>query len=123
MKNKTFLVLFSSLFILFGCTQSVDEEIATVDFNMNFIELDKEQKTAKFQVTGYPNEEEFAQIETVIKDSLKEENLEGTYKILVYSDKDDVTTNEPFYGTLTYEAGEIEDNNLNEKTETEYLEQ
>ncbi len=119
MKNKLLgLVLILSL-VLASCGTPANP-IEEIDFDMEFIELNKEEKTARFSVEGYPNETEFEQIANVIVDSLNKQSITGKIDVSVYSDQQ-VSDMEPFFGTAVYEDGELVENNLNQNTEENYL--
>ncbi len=105
---------------LAGCGKETPEDQAQQSqFSINFDSIDKEKKTAVFTVNGYPNEDEFAQVETVIIDSMKNQKVEGNYTVSVYSKVQD-GEGDPTYGTVIYNDGEITENNLENITVEEY---
>ncbi len=118
--KKLLLLIVLLIPTLAGCGQLTEEETAMqTEFNVNFNAIDKEAKTAKFTVNGYPNKEEFGQIETIIIDSMGKQEVEGDYTVSVYSqiqgDK-----GEPTYGTVHYKNGELTENELANITVEEY---
>ncbi len=119
MKNK-FLGLSLILFLILASCGTPDNPIEEIDFDMDFIELNLEEKTARFSVEGYPNETEFEQIANVIVDSLDAENVSDKIDVSVYSDQQ-VSDSDPFFGTAVYEDGELVENNLDQNSEENYL--
>lgn len=122
MKNKVFPLLLLIPFFLMGCTNTQNNELEEAQFNMQFTELNKEEKIAKFQISGYPTkEEEFAQVEKVIIDSMSKQKLTEKYQVNVYSDNQEPIGSQPFFGNCEYFDGKIIANKLNLSTESDYL--
>ncbi len=119
--RKLLLLALIMLPVLAGCAKQSDEEIAMQsEFNVTFDAIDKEAKTAEFTINGFANEEEFAQVETIITDSMDKQEVKGKYTVSVYSQVQK-SEGEPTYGTVTYEDGELSDNNVKNITIEEYI--
>lgn len=118
------IVLFIVLLIpiLAGCANSTDVQDANESrFNVVFNSIDKEEKTAKFTVNGLPNEEEFAQLETILIDSMDGQKVESNeYTISVYS-QIQAQEDEPSFGTAKYKDGKLTDNQLVNISEEDYI--
>lgn len=119
MKNKILILAIFSLIVLSGCTQN---NVNAVDFDMKFNDVNEQNHTATFSVTGYPNKKEFNQIDQVIKDSMKNYDSSEEYTINVYSNEENIKKDSnPFYGTVTYQNGHITSDNLKEPSDQEYF--
>ncbi len=120
MKKLSVLLIAMAIFLM-GCTTPTAEELAlSSSFDITFDTLNKEENVAVFTVEGLPNDDEFAQITTVISDSLQAQEITGEYQVDVYSSMQ--TMDEvPYFGTMSYKDGEIKDNNLANITIEQYL--
>ncbi len=121
MKKIIFLTL-TAVFLLTGCTTktSAEDLALTSEFNVTFDKLDEENQTAQFTVYGLANEEEFAQIETIINDSLSAKEIEDEYEVYVLSSIQE-EDEEPMYGSTTYKDGKVDFSKLTNLTIDEYL--
>ncbi len=120
MMKKLLLLIVLLIPALTGCGNSADETSAMQsEFNVSFNKLNKENKTAKFTVNGFANEEEFNQLETIIIDSMDEQDVTGDYTVKVYSQIQD-NEGEPTYGTVHYSNGKLSKNELANITIEEY---
>ncbi len=120
MMKKLLLLIVLLIPALTGCGNSADETTAMQsEFNVSFNKLNKENKTAKFTVNGFANEEEFNQLETIIIDSMDEQDVTGDYTVKVYSQIQD-NEGEPTYGTVHYNNGKLSKNELANITIEEY---
>ena len=106
------------LFILSGCSNI---KVENIKFDVEFSQLNNDNKTAKFSISGVPSELEFKQIETIVNDSMKEQNLGNqNYLVGVYSNlQNNIGT--PAFGYVEFESGKIKTNNLKNITSEEYL--
>ncbi len=108
--------------VISGCTaNNAEVEAAKSDFGMNFTELNNEKHEATFVINGLPNKEEFAQVTDVITDSMKDQKVEGTYKVKVLASAQD-EKQDPIYGTVSYKNGKLSDNKLKNITIEQYVE-
>lgn len=123
--KKIIIAALFSLIVLTGCGGELtpEEKAIQIDFNMNFDTLDNEQHTANFVVKGIPNDEEFLQIEEAILNSLNAQDLDttNTYLVKVYSNKQDIKSDSPAFGTLQYRDKSITSNNLKNITPEKYI--
>lgn len=108
---KKILILMAILIpVLAGCSNTTAIEMANQSqFSVTFEKIDNEAFVANFVVSGLPNEEEFAQINTIITDSLNAQGLkpEQAYTVNVYSDLQTDRSQVPVFGTVTYQNGAI----------------
>ncbi len=122
---KKILILIAILIpVLAGCSNTTAIEMANQSqFSVTFEKLDNETFIANFVVSGLPNEEEFAQINTIITDSLNAQGLkpEQTYTINVYSDLQSDRSQAPVFGTLSYQGGNLT-GALTNITDEQYIE-
>ncbi len=123
MNTKIILSLVSIIFLLTACSgiQPSAEQLANeVTFSVTFDELDLKESTASFIVYGIPNDEEFKQIETVIVDSLNEQDINQEINVKVYSSEQEMNV-DPIFGEATYNDQQITENNLVNITTENYL--
>jgi len=115
---KKIILTFMFLFILSGCSNI---KVENIKFDVEFSQLNNDNKTAKFSIFGVPSEVQFKQIETIILDSLNGQNLGNqNYLVGVYSNlQDNIGT--PVFGYLEVEGGKIKENNLKNIKKEEYL--
>lgn len=123
MKNKilAFLLAFGLVLTLSGCGNQVDPALVEEQFSAEFVSLNKEEDTAEFRITGYPDEKEFQQIEKVVLDSMNNQDLDKNveFDVSVFSNRD--TGEAPMFGMVKYKDSKIIENNLKEPTEDQYL--
>lgn len=115
--KKLLMVCTLCISVLSGCGSAT---INDVSFSMQFNQLNKDDATATFTVTGLPNDEEFAQISQVIVDSLKAQELKPTERITVTVKSPDLNGRHIDFGTCVYQDGKIVENNIHNITEEEY---
>ncbi len=121
MKNKIYKLLFIFVVVFsFSSCQKVPNPIEDNKFNVEFKDINFENNTAVFEVFGYPNESERSQLENIIIDSLKNQNVKTKMKVSIYSDLQNLK-GDPFYGEVTYEKGQI-DPEIKIPLDEEYLE-
>lgn len=116
------IILCLLILTLSGCQEAFN--VNSYAFNVEFSQLNKDESTATFLVTGLPNEEEFKQIPEIVLNSLNYQDIKD--KITVYIKTIKNQKGEQLdYGTLTYDNGKIiqqDLNNLNEETYKNYQE-
>ena len=117
-KYTPFLIIFMVV-LLTGCTYN-QNPIVENEFSMTFDELNLEENTTDFTIIGYPNDDEKEQIINIINDSLEDVEDSDVIEVNLHSDLEE-NSEEPFFGTLKYENGEL-NGEINNKTEEEYLE-
>jgi PBP1b-binding outer membrane lipoprotein LpoB len=122
---KKILILIAVLIpILAGCSNTTAIEMANQSqFSVTFEKIDNEIFVANFVVSGFPNEEEFAQINTIIIDSLNAQGLkpEQAYTVNVYSDLQEDRSQPPVFGTVSYQNGAIS-GTITNITDEQYIE-
>ena len=109
---------------LAGCSNTAAIEMANKsEFDVAFTKLDNEKFEATFDVSGLPNEEEFAQINSIILDSMASigMNLGQEYKVSVYSNLQKDKTADPIFGTVSNLDGNLTGELINITTE-KYIE-
>ncbi len=120
--KKILVIMFSLILITAGCTQGHSTIVESAKFDVQFSSLDNENQVATFVVSGWPTDEEFEQINTIIVSSLLNQNLvEGKYSVGVHSILQDEEKN-PAFGILEYNNGEIVLDATKNLTEEEFLE-
>lgn len=120
--KKVLILIILFIPLLVGCGRQSDEEIAMQsEFNVTFNSIDKEAKTASFTINGLANEEEFAQVNSIITDSMDNQKVEGEYKVSVYSQVQDMKQ-APVYGTTVYKSGKLTANEVKNISVEQYVE-
>ncbi|MBL0701760.1 MAG: hypothetical protein JJV90_01425 [Spiroplasma sp.] len=119
--KKFLAIVVSILLITTGCTQDHSAIVESAEFDVQFGTLDNDNQVASFIVSGWPTDEEFEQIDTIIISSMSNQNLvDGKYLVGVHSILQDAES-DPAFGFLEYEDGEIILNATKNLTEEEYL--
>lgn len=120
---KKILILILVMIPLFtGCSLMNDETTAAKsEFGMNFKSIDNENKIAIFEINGLPNKEEFKQVDKVIIDSMKKQNVSDEYIIKVNASTQD-SKKDPVFGTAKYNDDKLIDNKIKNITSEEYIE-
>lgn len=120
--KKIILLVLIFIPMISGC---VDEQANLANeskFNIEFTEINKDDKKATFTVSGLPNEEEFNQIPSIITDSMKNQEIlvEDEYTINVRSKIEENLENNAF-GSLKYKDGVISENQLKNLDTESYI--
>ena len=113
------IILCLLILVLSGCQEAFN--INAYAFNVEFSQLNKDENTATFLVTGLPNEEEFKQIPEVVLNSLNNQDLKNKITVYVKTIKN-LNGEQLDYGTMTYENGKIIQQNLNNLSLEQYKE-
>lgn len=115
-KLLVMMVLLVGLVSGCGKTTTVND----ISFNMQFNQLNIDNSTATFTVSGLPNNDEFNQIPEVIVNSLKTQKIKPNTKITVTLQSPELNGKTLSFGTCVYENGQIIDNQIKNVTEEEY---
>ncbi len=120
--KKLLLLVVLMMPILAGCTSESNEKLANEsEFSVVFENMDFEHNIANFTVNGYANDEEFDQINSIVVDSLKNQDTIGTVKVNVYADAQ-ADDEDPIYGTANYEKEKLKNNEIKNISVDEYIE-
>ncbi len=119
--KKLLLLIVILIPLLTGCKKDSDEIIANEsEFSVVFENMDFEHNIATFTINGFANDEEFSQINSIIIDSLKNQQISDTVKVNVFaqaqSDDED-----PIYGTAEYKNGKLTNNEIENISIDEYI--
>lgn len=117
--KKLFLMLGLMIVTISGCGNV--KSINDIAFDVEFTQLNKDDDTALFTISGLPNDEEFKQIPQVIVDSLNAQNLKPNEQIRVTIKSVNLNGKELDFGSCVYQNGELIENNIKNASEDEFL--